>query len=254
MNWPIRSSEKLINLINFRMSELVSRLKLILQRINEITPPNRSPVRLIAISKTKPIADIIELYHAGQRYFGENYVEELEKKSNDNLIRNQCPDIRWHFVGHLQRKKVPRILTRVPNLDCIQTIDSIDLANRLNLILKQQSLQKLNILIQINTSNEKQKFGIEPKEFLSLYEYIKINCPLLICQGLMTIGSLNNVQTENNQDFQILIKCRDDLCKKYNYQLNHIELSMGMSHDYERAIQAGSTIIRVGSSIFGARQ
>ncbi|CAF4451148.1 unnamed protein product, partial [Rotaria magnacalcarata] len=80
-----------------------------------------SPVRLIAISKTKAVEDIIELYRAGQRYFGENYVEELEKKSNNQLIRSQCPDIRWHFVGHLQRKKVPKILTRVPNLDCIQT-------------------------------------------------------------------------------------------------------------------------------------
>jgi pyridoxal phosphate enzyme (YggS family) len=235
------------------MSELVSRLKLILQRINEITPANRSPVRLIAISKTKPVKDIIELYHAGQRYFGENYVEELEKKSNDNLIQSQCPDIRWHFVGHLQRKKVSRIITRVSNLDCIQTIDSMDLANRLNLILQQQSSRKLNILIQINTSNEKQKFGLEPKQFLSLYEYIKTNCPLLTCQGLMTIGSLNNVQTENDRDFQVLIECREELCKKYQYDLNNIELSMGMSHDYERAIQAGSTIIRVGSSIFGAR-
>jgi pyridoxal phosphate enzyme (YggS family) len=232
------------------MSELTSRLKLILQRINEITPVNRSPVRLIAISKTKPVEDIIELYHAGQRYFGENYVEELEKKSNDNLIRKECPDIRWHFVGHLQRKKVPRIVTRVPNLDCIQTIDSIDLANRLNQILQKQS-QKLNIFLQINTSNEKQKYGIEPKQFLSLYEYIEKHCPLLICQGLMTIGSLDNVQTENDRDFQVLIKCREELCKKF--QLNHIELSMGMSHDYERAIHAGSTVIRVGSSIFGAR-
>jgi pyridoxal phosphate enzyme (YggS family) len=233
------------------MSELTSRLKLVLQRINDLSS-TRSPVRLIAISKTKPIEDIIELYHAGQRYFGENYVEELEKKSNHNLIRSQCPDIRWHFVGHLQRKKAPRILTRVPNLDCIQTIDSIDLANHLNSILKKQS-QKVNILLQINTSQEKQKYGIEPKQFLSLYEYIQLNCPLLICQGLMTIGSVTNVQTENDQDFQVLIKCREELCAKYNYKLNHIELSMGMSHDYERAIQAGSTIVRVGSSIFGAR-
>jgi pyridoxal phosphate enzyme (YggS family) len=230
------------------MSELTSRLKLILQHINELS----TSVRLIAISKTKPVEDIIELYHGGQRYFGENYVEELEKKSNNNLIRTQCPDIRWHFVGHLQRKKVPRIITRVPNLDCIQTIDSIELANRLNSILTKQS-QKLNILLQINTSAEKQKYGIEPTAFLSLYEYIKLNCPSLICQGLMTIGSLDNVNIENDEDFQVLIKCRKELCTKYNYPLNDIELSMGMSHDYQRAIQAGSTIVRVGSSIFGVR-
>ena len=235
------------------MSELVSRLKSILQRVHAITPPNRSPVRLIAISKTKPIEDIIELYHAGQRYFGENYAEELEKKSTHEEIRRQCPDIRWHFVGHLQRKKVPRMINRVVNLDCIQTIDSIDLANRLNSILQQHSTRKLNILIQINTSNEDQKFGIAPSQFLSLYDYIKSHCPALNCQGLMTIGSLNNVQTANDQDFQVLIRCREELARKYQYDLNNIELSMGMSHDYERAIEAGSTIIRVGSSIFGAR-
>ncbi|CAM4758753.1 unnamed protein product [Rotaria magnacalcarata] len=206
------------------MSELVSRLKIIVERINQLSSSHRSPVRLIAISKTKAVEDIIELYRAGQRYFGENYVEELEKKSNNQLIRSQCPDIRWHFVGHLQRKKVPKILTRVPNLDCIQTVDTIDLANRLNLNLQQQS-RNLNILLQINT----------------------------ICQGLMTIGSLNNVQTQNDQDFHGLIKCRDELCAKYNYNIKDIEISMGMSHDYERAIQMGSTIVRVGSSIFGAR-
>lgn len=236
------------------MSELVSRLKHVVQRVHALTPPHRSPVRLIAISKTKPIEDIIELYHAGQRYFGENYAEELEKKSSHEQIRRQCPDIRWHFVGHLQRKKVPRLINRVINLDCIQTIDSIDLANRLNSVLQQQqSAQKLNILLQINTSNEKQKFGIEPSQYLSLYDHVKNQCPLLNCQGLMTIGSLNNVQTESDQDFQVLVKCRDELLRKYQYDVNSIELSMGMSHDYERAIQAGSTIIRVGSSIFGAR-
>ncbi|CAF3333169.1 unnamed protein product [Rotaria socialis] len=234
------------------MSELVSRLKIIVERINQLSSSHRSPVRLIAISKTKAVEDIIELYRAGQRYFGENYVEELEKKSNNQLIRSQCPDIRWHFVGHLQRKKVPKILTRVPNLDCIQTVDTIDLANRLNLNLQQQS-RNLNILLQINTSNEKQKYGIDSKQFLSLYDYIKINCPLLVCQGLMTIGSLNNVQTQSDQDFHALIKCRDELCAKYNYNIKDIEISMGMSHDYERAIQMGSTIVRVGSSIFGAR-
>lgn len=235
------------------MSQLVSRLNSIVQRVQAITPPNRSPVRLIAISKTKPIENIIELYHAGQRYFGENYVEELEKKSTHEQIRRQCPDIRWHFVGHLQRKKVPRMINRVINLDCIQTIDSIDLADRLNSILQQHSARKLNILLQINTSNEEQKFGIAPSQFLSLYEHIKTQCPLLNCQGLMTIGSLNNVQTANDQDFQVLIRCREELARKYQFDLNKIELSMGMSHDYERAIQAGSTIIRVGSSIFGAR-
>lgn len=234
------------------MSALEENLKVVLQRIAELSQSKQTSVRLIAISKTKPVQDIIELYRVGQRYFGENYADELEKKANDELILTQCPDIRWHFVGHLQSNKVNRILTRVPNLDCIQTVDSIELANRLNNNLKQQS-KTLNILIQINTSNEQQKSGIKPNESLSVYDHIKSNCTQLVCQGLMTIGSLDNVNADDDSDFQVLVQCRKDLCEKYNFAVNDIELSMGMSNDYERAILAGSTIVRVGSLLFGAR-
>jgi pyridoxal phosphate enzyme (YggS family) len=234
------------------MSHLVDNLKAILQRIQELTPPNQSPARLIAISKTKPIEDIVELYQAGQRDFGENYVDELEKKSNENVILTQCPDIRWHFVGHLQSNKVSRILTRVPNLYCIQTVDSMELADRLNNNLKQQS-KTLNILLQINTSHEEQKSGVDSKNFLTLYEHIKCSCTQLICQGLMTIGSWDNVNAGDDSDFQVLVQCRKELCEKYQLAISDVELSMGMSNDYERAIQLGSTIVRVGSSIFGAR-
>jgi pyridoxal phosphate enzyme (YggS family) len=234
------------------MSELANNLKTVLQRINELSQANQSSVRLIAVSKTKPVENIIELYNAGQRYFGENYIDELEKKSNDNLILTQCPDIRWHLIGHLQSNKINRVLTRIPNLDCIQTIDSIELANRLNNNLKQQS-KTLNILLQINTSNEEQKSGISTKDFLSLYEHIKLNCSQLVCQGLMTIGLLDNVNAEDDSDFHVLVQCRKELCEKYNLSINDVELSMGMSNDYERAIQCGSTIVRIGSLLFGAR-
>lgn len=234
------------------MSSLQENLKVILDRIHELSQSNSSPVRLIAVSKLKPVEDIVELYRAGQRYFGENYVDELEKKSNDNLILTECPEIRWHFIGHLQSNKINRLLTRVPNLDCMQTVDSIELADRLNNNLIKQS-KTLNILLQVNTSNEDQKSGIDRKEFLSLYDHIKLNCTQLICQGLMTIGSLDNVNTDDDSDFQVLIQCRKELCEKYNISLNEIELSMGMSNDFERAIQCGSTIVRIGSSIFGAR-
>ncbi|CAF2039683.1 unnamed protein product [Rotaria magnacalcarata] len=235
------------------MSKLEANLKVVLQRINELSQLNSSQVRLIAISKTKPVEDIVELYRAGQRHFGENYVDELENKSNNNIILTECPEIRWHFVGHLQSNKINRVLTRVPNLDCIQTIDSLALADRLNNNLMKQS-KKLNILLQINTSNEDQKSGIDRKDFLSLYEHIKSNCTQLTCLGLMTIGSLDNVKIDDDSDFQVLVQCRKDLCEKYTLSLNEIELSMGMSNDYERAIQAGSTIVRVGSLLFGARR
>ena len=234
------------------MNNLENNLKKVLQRINELSSLNQTSVRLVAVSKTKPVEDIVALYHAGQRYFGENYVDELEIKSNHDLIITECPEIRWHLVGHLQSNKINRILARVPNLDCIQTVDSIELANRLNNNLKQQS-KTLNILLQINTSNEQQKSGIQPKDCLSLYEHIKLNCSQLICQGLMTIGSLNNVRLEDDSDFQILIQCRNELCEKYGFSVDNVELSMGMSNDYERAIQLGSTIVRVGNLLFGNR-
>ena len=134
------------------MSELVDRLKGVLQRIAELSPGNPSPVRLIAVSKTKPVENILELYRTGQRYFGENYVDELESKANDPSILEQCPDIRWHLIGHLQSNKVNRVLTRVPNLDCIQTVDTIELATR-HTNLQQQS-KNLHILLQVNTSQE----------------------------------------------------------------------------------------------------
>jgi pyridoxal phosphate enzyme (YggS family) len=234
------------------MSELENNLKIVLQRIHELSQLNESTVRLIAVSKTKPVENIIELYHAGQHDFGENYIDELEKKSNDQLILTQCPDIRWHLIGHLQSNKINRVLTRVPNLDCIQTVDSIELADRLNNNLKQQS-KTLKILLQINTSNEPQKSGISTKDVLSLYEHIQSNCSQLIFQGLMTIGLLDNVNAEDDSDFHILVQCRKELCEKYNIPIKNVELSMGMSHDYERAIQLGSTIVRVGSLIFGVR-
>lgn len=235
------------------MSELVQRWKSVVTRIEQVSAEvNRSPARLIAISKTKPIEDIIELYQAGQRDFGENYVDELEKKSNDETIRSQCPEIRWHFVGHLQSNKVNRVLTRVPNLECIQTVDSLELANRLNNNLQQQA-KKVNILLQINTSREAQKSGIHQENFLTLYDHIRTQCLNLVCQGLMTIGSLDNVNNDDDFDFQVLVQCRQMVAEKYQCPIESIELSMGMSHDYERAIRSGSTIVRVGSSIFGAR-
>jgi pyridoxal phosphate enzyme (YggS family) len=234
------------------MSELEKNLNIVLQRIHELSQLHESTVRLIAVSKTKPVETIIEVYQAGQRDFGENYVDELEKKSNDPLILSQCPDIRWHLIGHLQSNKINRVLTRIPNLDCIQTVDSIELADRLNNNLKQQS-KTLKILLQINTSNEPQKSGILTKDFLSLYEHIQSNCSQLIVQGLMTIGLYDNVNANDDSDFHTLVQCRKELCEKHNIPIKNIELSMGMSHDYERAIQVGSTIVRVGSLIFGAR-
>lgn len=234
------------------MSELVERYQKIRDEVNNLSKENGRNVCLIAVSKTKSIESIVELYQSGQRDFGENYVNELEKKSTDSLIKSQCPEIRWHFIGHLQSNKVSRILSRVENLQSIQTIDSIELAQQLNKHLQQQS-RKLQILLQIKTSNEEQKSGLSPENFLHVFNEINSNCQQLIFRGLMTIGSMDNVNNDDDSDFRVLIRCRDDLIEKSEIPIDQIELSMGMSNDYQRAIRAGSTIVRIGSSIFGSR-
>lgn len=214
---------------------------------------NNRDVRLVAVSKTKTVQEIIEAYQSGHRHFGENYVQELEEKASSDLIHVNCPDIKWHFIGHLQSKKAKKI-AGIKNLFVIETVDSIKLADLLNRCLE-QSNTKLNIMIQINTSNEPQKGGIEPNKLIEVYKYIKDSCLKLNIIGLMTIGSYEQSTNPNeiNQDFKKLIECRDSLISALNLEADSLEISMGMSHDFEQAIQMGSTNIRVGSLIFGSR-
>lgn len=209
-------------------------------------------VRLVAVSKTKPAEAIIEAYNAGQRHFGENYVQELEEKANSELIKTKCPDIKWHFIGHLQSNKAKQVAA-VPNLYCIETVDSIKLADRLNNYFKANNGSS-NVMIQVNTSNEEQKSGVEPAELESVFKHIKEKCTNLNILGLMTIGSYEqSTNSEENKDFKNLMACRDELASKLSIDPKELEISMGMSHDYEQAIRMGSTNIRVGSLIFGSR-
>ncbi|CAF0729099.1 unnamed protein product [Didymodactylos carnosus] len=137
------------------MGEITLKLKNILQRINELAEQRKSVSvpKLIAVSKTKPIEAIVELYKCGQYTFGENYVQELEEKANNEQIKRECPDIRWHYIGHLQRNKCNRIV-KIPNLECIQTIDSIQLADSLNNACKNVQLSKpFGNLIVTTTAN-----------------------------------------------------------------------------------------------------
>ncbi|CAF1106158.1 unnamed protein product [Brachionus calyciflorus] len=193
------------------------------------------------------------IYQNGQIHFGENYVNELFTKATHQNIIEQCPNIKWHFIGNLQANKINKLLT-VPNLYMIETIYSTNLANRLNKSLTNNN-KTLNVLIQVNTSSESQKNGIDLDSTCSLYKHILENCPNLNLKGLMTIGSLNSSisDLEINQDFQNLINCRDNICQELSLDPKSIELSMGMSNDFEKAILMGSSSVRIGSAIFGAR-
>ncbi|KAL3863180.1 hypothetical protein ACJMK2_004947 [Sinanodonta woodiana] len=234
-------------------------LKLVRERIENAKQkrskslPQIEP-RLVAVSKTKPVSMVLEAYNHGQRYFGENYVNELYEKSTSEEILGQCPDIRWHFIGHLQKSNVKKLL-KVPNLHVIETLDNEKLAQMLNSSWeKMQKEIRLKIMVQINTSAEESKHGCEPSQSIPLVSYLQKQCPCLDFVGLMTIGAYySDPALGINPDFQALRKCRDEVCQALGLKTEDVELSMGMSHDFENAIEEGSTNVRVGSTIFGAR-
>lgn len=236
-------------------------LRNVLQRIETVCSkrdPELQDVKpqLVAVSKTKPVECIIEAYEEGQRHFGENYVQELEEKATNPLILEKCKGIKWHFIGHLQTNKVNKILP-LPNMYLIETVDSQKLATQLNKNWPKFGApeSKLNIMIQVNTSGEDEKSGINPSQVNSLAEYVIKECTNLRLHGLMTIGQFGyDLSKGPNPDFICLKKCRDDLCKGLNLNWREVSLSMGMSDDFEHAIEMGSTNVRVGSSIFGYRQ
>ena len=200
-------------------------------------------VQLVAVSKTKSVEDIRACYDAGHRSFGENYVIELTQKAP------ALPsDIRWHFIGHLQSNKVHKLITSCPNLYMIETIDSEKLATKVNLALEMTGRpdSRLRVLIEVKTSQEESKHGVAPTEVLPLIAFIRDKCPRLIFSGLMTMAS----PERPGECFSALRGLADELGEDGH----EVEtLSMGMSGDFELAIQHGSTEVRIGSSIFGSR-
>lgn len=194
----------------------------------------KNPIQLVAVSKTKPVEDILEAYNVGQRHFGENYIQELEEKSNDPKILENCKDIKWHFIGHLQTNKVKK-LAKIPNLHMVQTIHSEKLADILNKLWEKEKLEtdgKLKVLVQVNTSGEDEKNGVEPDKALEVYEFINEKCKALQCEGLMTIGAFGFDYSKGpNPDFVALMECLDHFPNS-----EAMQVSFGMSDDFEQAV------------------
>lgn len=210
--------------------------------------------RLVAVTKTKPVEMILHAYHHGQRHFGENYVQDLVEKSHHPLLVN-LKDIRWHFIGHLQRNKCNNVVS-CPNLWAVETVDSEHLANTLDASWRRSATdQKLRVFVQVNTSGEAAKHGSSSDGVSTLVKYIIEQCTNLEFVGLMTIGKMgHDYSTGPNPDFEHLVETRRKLCQDLSLDMNTVELSMGMSSDFEQAIHAGSTNVRIGSVIFGARE
>jgi PLP dependent protein len=201
-------------------------------------------VDMIAVSKTFDSHQVDEVRSLGILDFGENYVQELVDKKKSLVDKN----IRWHFIGHLQSNKVKYIAEWIY---LIQSVDSIGLAEEIQK-RAERAKREIDILIEVNTSEEATKFGVKPKSAINLIKSV-IGFPNIKLKGLMTIGPFSEKQDESRSAFRILKKIFDDANHSAILHEPLTVLSMGMSHDFDIAIEEGSTMIRIGTAIFGSR-
>lgn len=201
-------------------------------------------VQLLPVSKNHPAADIEELYKAGWNNFGENYVQELAKK-HDELPA----DINWYMIGHLQRNKVKYIADYVT---MIQSVDSLKLMNTIEKEGRKHD-RIIPILIEVNVGEEESKFGVKPtlQDCMELAE-ASLQLSHVKLRGLMTSAPYYDDPEKTRPIFRRLRELRDEM-NNQNDQLKLDVLSMGMTHDYEIAVEEGSTCVRVGTAIFGPR-
>lgn len=192
-------------------------------------------VQIVAISKYSTSQDILTLYNAGQRAFGENKVQDLKQKMED---LKELP-IAWHFVGTLQKNKINNLIDLNPVL--MHSLDSIELAQELDKKLKAKN-KTMNCLLQINSAYEQTKSGVDPKDALETYKFIIKNLSNINLKGVMSIGAHSEDKDKIEQSF----KTTKDIFDKTNGTI----CSMGMSGDFETAIKNGSNMVRVGSALF----
>ena len=209
----------------------------------------REEVTLIAVSKTKPLSMIEELLPLGVRDFGENKVQELTQKA-ETLAPKKIPEpqVRWHMIGHLQRNKVKYLVDKA----CmIHSVDSLRLAEEISKEAGKKGIQ-IPILIEVNVAEEESKFGVHMEEAETLIRQIAV-LPSISIQGLMTIAPYVENPEENRFIFRNLKKLSVDIQGKSIDNVTMDVLSMGMTGDYQVAIEEGATHVRVGTGIFGER-
>lgn len=200
-------------------------------------------VALLAVSKTHPATAVRAAYAAGQRVFGENRVQELAAKAHELA---DLPDVRWHLIGSLQTNKVRELLA-VPNLELVHSLDRVSLADELQRQLARTG-RRLAVLLQANVTGEAKKHGVAPADAMSLLDKVLHDAPLLAVQGVMAMGPLDG---EPAPAFAAAAALRDRLRATSGLPLP--VLSLGMSGDLDAAIAAGSTLVRIGTAVFGAR-
>lgn len=204
---------------------------------------NPEDVTLIAVSKTKPVEMILEAYRCGVRDFGENKVQELAEKYEE-----LPKDIRWHMIGHLQRNKVKYLIGKTV---LIHSVDSLRLAEEISKEAVKKNTE-VDILLEVNIALEESKFGIGRESALSLVKEVS-KLPNIHVKGLMTIAPNTDNPEENRKYFRQLKELSVDITRKNVDNVSMEILSMGMTNDYEVAVEEGAACVRVGTGIFGMR-
>ena len=200
-------------------------------------------VTLISVSKTKPVEMLKEAYEAGSRDFGENRVQEIMEKYG------QMPeDVRWHMIGHLQKNKVRQVIDKAV---LIHSVDTVELAEQIEKDAAKRDLT-VDILLEVNVAEEESKFGFRTEEVEAAVMKIK-EFPHVHIKGLMTSAPFVSNSEDNREVFKKLYQLYVDIRSKNIDNVNMSVLSMGMTGDYEVAVEEGATMIRVGTGIFGAR-
>ena len=228
------------------MSSVTENLQSIEQRIRaacQRAGRDRSEVTLISVTKTKPVSMLEEAYAAGERNFGENKVQEILAKAPE-----LPQDITWHMIGHLQTNKVRQVITRA---GMIHSIDSEKLAETVSREAVKAGIC-MPVLIEVNAAGEESKFGVSPEETEELIRRIA-PLPGIRVRGLMTIAPYTEDPETNRPYFAALKRLCLDISQKSIDNVDMYELSMGMTGDFEVAIEEGATFIRIGSGIFGER-
>lgn len=233
---------------NYSRSRLKDNYDSIVNSIKRLTKQKniQGEIKVVAVSKTHPTEAILNAMECGIEHFGENYVQELKAKFEE-IARLEKKQPTWHFIGHLQTNKVKYI---VPFVSLIHSVDSVHLAEEID--KQSRKVERItDILIQVNTSGERSKFGCSPESLLNIIDSIQHFENIRIC-GLMTIGSFSNDEKIIREEFQLLRNLFEQSKDEFpNIPLK--ELSMGMTNDYLIAIEEGATILRIGTAIFGAR-
>ena len=218
---------------------------MIAQNIDRIKASLPKGVGLVAVSKLKPVEDIMEAYDAGQRAFGENYATELRDKA-----AVLPKDIEWHFIGHLQAKQIKYYIDFVSLIHGVDSVEHLEDVER----AAEKAGRVVDVLLQVHVAQEETKFGFAPEDLDEPHELAQLVLPHVRIRGLMGMASHTDDEARVREDFRRVKRFFDNLKEKAFKDKTYFDtISMGMSHDYQLAVAEGSTLVRIGSTIFGPR-